>query len=347
MKKLIVAGTFLFGFVVSNAYSQSTPSEFAQLSLEDLLHVEFSELYPQSKWAISYQFKSVSYDDYLIGSRSLLNDELLWSGVAEERTSGNFPVVPTSIRQTAHVLSAKYALSSRSNLSFTLPVLSQSTEHISIISGYDQFTLESDGIGDVSLLVDYRVNEGDNPLRLSAGVLLPTGSIDKEGDTPRSPGKQPLPYTMQMGSGTLDITALIEKTWGSKTHITTGLKGVIRTGKNKRDYRLGNTVSVYMHLNTSMNASTTFSFSVEAEHSGPIRGSDSRLLVHSRFPYPASITNPNFYGGEKVRLGIDVVKTFSTSMQFNVGITIPVYQHLNGPQPKENSSFSLTLEKAF
>ena len=73
----------------------------------------------------------------------------------------------------------------------------QSTDHISIIPGYDGFNISSEGVGDIALVVDSTVSQSLNSIwKIGAGLSMPTGSIDEEGDTPRAPGNQQLPYTM-------------------------------------------------------------------------------------------------------------------------------------------------------
>ena len=66
---------------------------------------------------------------------------------------------------------------------------------------------------------------------------MPTGSIDEEGDTPRAPGSQQLPYTMQLGSGTWDFPLFLSFRkyearwdWGMDASYT------LRTCSNDRDY---------------------------------------------------------------------------------------------------------------
>ena len=81
-----------------------------------------------------------------------------------------------------------------------IPFVMQSTDHISIVPGYDAFNISSEGIGDVTVVADTTLSQSLNSLwKAGAGVSIPTGSIDEEGDTPRAPGKQQLPYTMQLG----------------------------------------------------------------------------------------------------------------------------------------------------
>ena len=105
-----------------------------------------------------------------------------------------------------------------------LPFVTQSSDHISIVPGYDAFNISSEGVGDIALVADSIVRQSlNNVWKVGAGVSLPAGSIDEAGDTPHAPRDQQLTCTMQLGSGTWD--------WGVDASYT------LRTGKNDRDYR--------------------------------------------------------------------------------------------------------------
>ena len=63
----------------------------------------------------------------------------------------------------------------------------------------------------ISVVADSIVRQSLNSVwKVGAGVSLPTGSIDEEGDTPRAPGDQQLPYTMQLGFRNLGLPGLRE-----------------------------------------------------------------------------------------------------------------------------------------
>ena len=84
-------------------------------------------------------------------------------------------------------------------------------------------------------MIDHPVHQ----LYFSGGISFPTGSIDETGDTPR--GKNtPVPYTMQIGSGTYDLQPGIlytghdgDLTWGAE------FSTKFRVGRNKKNYSLG------------------------------------------------------------------------------------------------------------
>ena len=104
-----------------------------------------------------------------------------------------------------------------------------------------RFSTEADGIGDIRISGLYRLpDRGGHTVHLSAGLSLPTGSIDERDATPMGPD-QKLPYPMQLGSGTWDLFGGITYRsmsgpwqWGGQAD------GLFRLGENENDYTLGN-----------------------------------------------------------------------------------------------------------
>ena len=158
---------------------------------------------------------------------------------AEARTEYNYLVMPTEITQEVHALRVAYDLTDATALRAQIPFVTQSTDHISILPGYDAFNISSEGVGDIALVADSIVRQSLNSVsKVGAGVSLPTGSIDEAGDTPCAPGDQQLTCTMQLGSGTWDTPVFVSFRkyeaawdWGADASYT------LRTGKNDRDYR--------------------------------------------------------------------------------------------------------------
>jgi len=340
----------LFVFA-SQCLAQSTPSEFAEMSLQQLFDQSIYESDDgkdsHSPWTLTYQFKSVEFEGYLDGTNKLSFDDVLWSPSSEVRTATNFPVVPTTIRQKAHTIALGYEFNSRWNGHISIPYIRQETDHISIIGGYENFVLETAGVGDASVSATYNWGAADEGVwRLSLGVSLPTGSIDEGGDTPRAPGDQQLPYTMQLGSGTYDFPAEFSYTSSGTQDFNVGISANIRTGTNDRGYRLGNNYSLNSRYKIDLSPTLQTSASLNFQYSRPIHGQDESLLVNAPIPYPAGITNPNLYGGKKVNLRLGVLWKFSKNYAVGLEVGKPIYQNLNGPQPKEKWRTGLSISKS-
>jgi hypothetical protein len=337
---------FLFS---SQSIAQSTPSEFAEMSFDDLFQQDVRELKlgnePKSPWSLTYQFKSVEFEGYLDGTKKLSFEDVLWNGPSEVRTDNNFPVLPTAISQKVHLLVAGYQISSSWDAHISAPYIKQNTDHISIISNYNSFALATHGIGDVAILASYKWSDSDvEGWRFSFGISLPVGSIDERGDTPRAPGKQQLPYTMQLGSGTYDIPLdLSYKSIG----FSFGLAAKVRTGTNDREYRLGNSYSLNSRYEIDLSNTLQTFAGLNYRYSAPIHGQDDSLTVPSPlFPYPAGITNPDLYGGHKVNALVGFSWKVSKGYRLNLEFGKPIYQSLNGPQPKEKWRSAIGLSKS-
>ena len=342
---------FVFNlFVAMQCVAQSTPSEFAEMSLQELFEQSIdespSEDIRKSPWKTVYQFKSAKFEGYLDGSKSLSFDEVLWNGDPEKRTAKNFPILPTVISQQAHIFALGYQFNSNWNGHISLPYIKQKTDHISVISNYDFFIIESEGIGDTTISTSYNwLSSNNNNWRLTFGVSLPTGSIDEKGDTPRAPGDQQLPYTMQLGSGTFDFPVEFSFQNQSFSQFNFSLTANIRTGKNNRNYRLGNNYGLKGRYKIELLPSVEAFVGLAYLYSAKISGSDDVLMINKKFPYPASITNPNLYGGKKLNLRVGLNMQMPYDFRLNVEFGKPIYQSLNGPQPKEQWRSSIYVSK--
>jgi hypothetical protein len=338
----------------SYSFAQSTPSEFAEMSLTDLFEQTIDDpsvsSSDRSAWSFTFQRKSAEFQDFLEGDNRVSEDEVLWSGPksGEPRTDKNFPVVPGKIVQTAYLLSVGYAFNDSWRGHLTVPYLEQKTDHISIVPNYSTFEIESSGLGDVVASGSYKFSDTERSnWWVTAGLSIPTGSIDEEGDTPRAPGNQQLPYTMQLGSGTYDFP--IEISYHSKGDhdINLSLAALIRTGTNDNDYRLGNSYSLAGRYNFHFSEILQPYIGLNINYTDSIHGADTSLLVDSPYPYPAPITNPDLFGGTKIGARAGISWQISDHYRLAVEVGKPLYQNLNGPQTREDWRSSLQISRPF
>ncbi len=208
---LLKAAFGLMLFSVSGLEAQSVPADLLDLSIEELFKAEISdhsesEDEKRQRWHLSLKYQKSEFEQYRKGSEKLSVDDVLFTPGQEQRTNDNFPVVPREINQQVYAIIIGYDLSDRISLGAAVPFVKQSTNHVSIVPGYSAFNITSSGIGDFSLVGTYRLSSGPaSDWYVGAGISVPTGSIDQQGDTPRAAGDQQLPYSMQLGSGTFDI----------------------------------------------------------------------------------------------------------------------------------------------
>ena len=342
-------------YIAGPSYGQTVPADLLDLSIEELFAVNVDATADGStaklpRWSFSYNFQKSRFDDYYDGDSRVSNQDVLWKPGEEARSSKNYPVVPTHIDQEVHALRVGYNLTDVVSLSVVAPYIKQSTDHISIVSGYDEFEIKSDGIGDITIMGSYQFSGVDwGNWRAGFGISIPTGSIDEEGDTPRAPGDQQLPYTMQLGSGTYDIPGFIS--YGkkeSKYDWGADLRGKLRLGENDRDYTLGNNLSLsgWARLTTLewLQPSAQLSY----WYSGKINGMDSDLEVPGPYPYPAPVVDPNRFGGHQVDLKFGIrIPIIKKAQHVELFYSIPVYRDLNGPQSGEEYTFGLSFSTAW
>lgn len=363
---------YLFLAMGLSAFGQTPPVDLANMSLGDLLNAKIIRSYADhaafktggqgaplgyldsSRFHFSTSYIKVRFDGYMDGTKDLSFADVQWDGLPSTRTDKNFPIVPTVIEQEATQFKTAYTLSEQITLSVSIPYIRQSSEHISIKPGFDEFTIVSEGLGDIETAISwFKQLDKNNHLLLSLGISLPTGSIDETGDTPSPGPDNQLPYTMQLGSGTYDIKPSIHY-FGSAGNWTYGadLNLTLRTGKNDRDYRLGNVYQSSIWTRYALTDWLEPSIRINGVVWDEISGKDPALPYDSvKDLYPAAVVKPDNFGGTKLlalvglRLKDPRGRLENTFLEFEAGA--PFYQDLNGPQPSEDWRFSASFVLSF
>ena len=361
---------YLFLAMGLSAFGQTPPVDLANMSLGDLLNAKIIRSYADhaafktggqgaplgyldsSRFHFSTSYVKVRFDGYMDGTDDLSLGEVLLSGGTQ--TDKNFPIVPTVITQEATQFKTAYTLSEQITLSLSIPYIRQSSEHISNKDGFEEFTIVSEGLGDIETAISwFKQLDNNNHLLLSLGISLPTGSIDETGDTPGPGRDNQLPYTMQLGSGTYDIKPSInyfgvagDWTYGADLNMT------LRTGKNDRDYRLGNVYQAGIWTRYALTDWIQPSFRIDGVVWDKISGKDTDLPYNPVTDrYPAAVVKPDNFGGTKLlalvglRLKDPRGRLENTFLEFEAGA--PFYQDLNGPQPSEDWRFSASFVLSF
>ena len=345
---LIVANSLLLNFLSpSSCFAQSTPSEFAQMSFQELYNQSIYDTGKRSgqasPWTLSYQYKTANFEGYIDGTQSLSFDDVL--GPPSSGSGKTFPVVPTTITQAAHNFTAGYHINDRWQGHISVPYIQQKTDHIALKPGYETFTIETEGFGDTVISASYTFKV--ESWKLSLGVSLPTGSINEQGDTPRDVGNQQVPYTMQLGSGTYDLPVELGYLNSSSPNLSLNASAIIRTGYNDRGYRLGNNYSLSGRYKIDLSSRLQGYVGLNFQYAKSIHGQDDSLLVGDPpVLYPASITNPRLYGGKKINSVFGLLFKVTKGYQLKIELGKPIHQDLNGPQPKEKWRSSLYISKS-
>ena len=268
-------------------------------------------------------------------------------------------VVPLEMRMDMHMAGVMYAPADWVTLMAMGSYVTKEMPHrtyrgpagTDVLGG---FTTRPDGLGDTSLAALFPVvkrQDGDAALQvnLRAGVSLPTGSVRQRDEVLTPMGMrvtQRLPYSMQLGSGTVDLLPGAT-VFGHRGRLGFGAQyqGTVRTGTNAEGYRLGDS-----HMATvwgSVLAAPWISLSarVSGRTIDDIRGLDPAIVA------PVQTADPANYGGQRVDLfvGANTVATGGPLKGYRLGLEAgaPVYQDLHGPQMEGNWQLTLGVQKTF
>lgn len=367
-KSILLAAVLLFGSV--ELHAQKPPTDLTDLDIEEILSLHINRV-DFERWHVGYRFMYASFDGYRSGTEDLEISEVLGPpSVVNPEDNGAYPITPTEISQQAHLIEMVYNVTQNISMSLQLPYIRQSSDHVSIPGIYENptklvdgeeyfrdFNITSSGLGDISVSGSYAHRlGGDARILASMGVNLPTGSIDKKGLTPRDPPNNTLlPFTMQIGSGTVDLVPTVAYSgrrdalrWSAYT------SSVLRMGKNSRDYALGNRFALGGSISYRATQWVEPFVRLAYKTTGKIDGVDEDLKVprpDGVLVFPAPVTNPDLYGGKEIelRLGskVRVNKGLQERFALNVEYGLPVYQSLNGPQPKELGRIGLSATANF
>lgn len=283
---------------------------------------------------VRYLFSRMKYEGVQIGTEQ----------VAPISVLDLYATTPFEATYMAHDLVVAYGVTDRigvlANLSFQDRSRGIATEEVFT-------TTEASGIGDAYIEAQaefYR--QGAIRAHLSAGAEIPLGSIDQEDDL-LDLASQPLPYTMQPGSGTFafvpGITAQIQNDRGS---VGAQVKARIRVGTNDRDYQLGDEVDASMWAALRLNRFFSVSSGIQVHNFGTIEGADPALDM-ARDP----AEDPFFSGGRRVDvpLGLNFVPAEGplAGQRINVEFFWPVHQDYEWYQQRADWGFRLGWQTIF
>ena len=320
MKNLLLAFTALTlsqPALAGEHDNQHDHSTHHHASVEAPIGVMGAHLHETGDWMFSYRY----------GRMAMEQNRSDTSNVTDASVLTGFPVAPTDMEMEMHMFGAMYGLSDDLTLMAMIPYTLKSMNHVTRTGG--RFNTETEGFGDARLgaLIPLWEGEGQS-LHLNANVSLPTGSIDETGRTPL--GVIRLPYPMQLGSGTFDLTPSLTYLYesgdwalGSQLNLTT------RLGRNSEDYSLGNEIGISTWAGYRFNDLISATMRLEGRDWGDIDGADS--AINSRVVPTA---RPDLRGGTRVDalIGVDVTIPKAKDQRFAIEVGAPIYEKLDGPQ---------------
>lgn len=269
----------------------------------------------------SYRFERAALDGLMSG-----DDEVPVFAVATR-----YEVVPTQQIFNAHVFELTWTPFEEVTLLFTLPYQIKKMDQL--YQGR-RFVSESQGLGDLGVLLLYRVfDDRRSRTHLTLGLTFPTGSIDQTDFTPVAPGElQRLPYSMQLGSGTVDVkvgftySGFYRSTyWGGR------IDGTLHAGTNANNYKLGNYYEVTGWAGQRWLPWLATSFRLSWQQRFNVNGEDPLLD-----PTLSPANDPRQQAARRVDalFGLDFYIDGGrlTGSRISIEAGLPAYQSLDGPQ---------------
>lgn len=263
-----------------------------------------------------------------------------------------YMVSPLSMDMDMHMLGGMYAPSDKLTLMLMVPYTSISMNHLRHMpmpTGLE-FTTESSGIGDIKLATTYGLfAKPGSDFLLNFIVSAPTGSIDEVDDLPTMPtptSNAHLPYPMQLGSGTWDLTPGLTYvqtyenwSWGAQGLYT------LRTGENDNGYTLGDKFDVTAWTAKKVTDAASLSFRLKYMDWDNIDGADTKLAAMPTVP----TKDPNLRGGTRIDalVGVNFVPPGYTALRLAAEVGMPAYQKLDGPQLETDFVFTLGAQYTF
>ena len=292
----------------------------------------------RGEFMVSYRFMRMLMQGNLDGTGRLETSDV------HER----FMVAPLDMTMTMHMAGLMYAPSDVVTLMGMVSWLDRSMNHETRAGG--TFEAASSGIGDAGLTALIGLKRS-GPLRvhLNAGVSFPTGSIAETGANPMSMGRAvQMPYPMQLGSGTWDLTPGIT-VLGMRDRASWGLqgRGTFRLGENARGYAKGAESEATLWLAFRPGDMLSVSARVLGRSWGDYRGHDA-AYAH---PMMVPTVNEALRGGRRVDVPLGLNLYFPVGALAGHRIAaewhIPVYQNLHGPQLATDWILTIGWQKSF
>ena len=332
----ILLGTASAAILAGEPPGSSEKPDFTNLSLEELLKAEItpidvlgSHTHLAREIMFGYRYSYQRYEGNLEGSR-----EVSAAGVLAK-----YDLYHPWMDMHMQMFEAMYAPSDRWTLMGMTHYMDMHMGHLR--RNGTTFVSASEGIGDTEVMGLYNLL-GDprgkgHRLILDGGISLPTGSINK-----KFAGKQ-LEYSMQLGSGTLDVLPGLTYL-GSSDRWSWAVQagGTIHTGQNDRGYRLGDRYQLGAWGHYKLTEWLGPSLRLEWKQWGNISGADAAL---------DPMHNPAFDVTLQEGRRLDLLAGLHfyahrgplKGLRFSTEGGMSVYQHLAGPNLKSDWMINLSL----
>ena len=211
-------------------------------------------------------------------------------------------------------------------------------------------SMYSQGVADTMIMTKTLLYADDylvptNQVSLLRGVSIPTGSINQDERGTLSP------YSMQLGSGTLDpfIGVLYEGSnspfwWGANVSY------LARAYENYKSYNLGDEYRCDLYGMYQVRHNLVGELQIKGKYVGDIegeareieQGGDGHMMGNPNLPFGSNLFDPDNYGGSTIDLTAGVQWQPFHNHILNAQFSVPLFQNLHGTQLERDFDAKVT-----
>ncbi len=350
MKNTILATAAILSGTINQVLADPAPRPDSHAPIG----VMGDHLHAKGEWMLSYRFMTMSMDGNRDGSSDRSAEQ-----IATTAPNGFFGlpmqpptlrVVPTEMTMEMHMVGLMYAPTDRVTLMLMANYLENDMEHVTFAGPMGDtvrgtFSTSTSGWGDASLSALIGLyDDGDHRLHATVGATLPFGDIDQTDQILAPTGATPsprLPYPMQLGSDSVDpILGLTYAGFGTDWSWGAQWRSVLRVDTNDEGYRLGDEHTLSGWLAYRFSQLVSGSVRLTGVERGNISGQDSLIVA------PVQTADPNRQGRSRLDLGLGT-NFLLRGHRIALEASVPVLQHLDGPQLETDWSLQLGYQRAF
>ena len=316
-------------------------------------------LHNAGEFMVSFRWMTMSMDGNIQGSDSISDEDIVTTIPNRFAMMPGMPptlrIVPQDMTTNMQMLGLMYAPSDKLTLMAMLNRVEKEMTLTTFSGGMGtnvlgSFTTRSSGLGDTKLSALVRGFSGDtHNWHLNIGFSLPTGEY-RNRDTILTPMNMTpevrLPYSMQLGSGTVDFEPGFTY-FGKSTRLTWGsqYRATLRTGTNDEGYAFGDVHNITAWGQYLWSTGFSSSLRINVKTFEDIEGMDSQIMG------PVQTADPDNYGGDFVDLiiGANLVGQNGALRGHRLGVefSLPVLQDVNGVQMEMENMLTIGYQYAF
>lgn len=271
--------------------AQSQCLQHASVALSQPTSVMGAHVHPKGDLMFAYNYSYMTMEGMKEGNNVLNTDQVL----------GRYDMYAENMKMPMHMFMAMYAISDRVNI-MTMGHYMQCKMDMLHAMGSMTHEMSSNvkGLGDtrVSALVDLG-KVGTHHFIGNLGLSLPTGTLENRDDMSINPHNK-MGYSMQFGSGTLDLFGTLSYTFTLPTWSHGAQTGFMkRNGKNSEGYALGNQYFVYVWAGRTLLPRLFLGGKLNVTKTTSIKGIDGEMMMKM-----SATKDPSNSGYDRLQAGL-------------------------------------------